>query len=87
MASNQARKQNGILKHWQNCGQRKVVLRVDSEQELLEVIRSAKQAGLISVVVQDAGRTQVASGTRTVGGIGPAREDLIDKVTGHLKLY
>lgn len=63
------------------------MLKVDSEQELLEVIRNAKQAGLITSLIQDAGRTQVESGTRTVGGIGPARGDLIDKVTGHLKLY
>lgn len=87
LAYSTARKHKGILKKWMDCGQRKVVLRVDSEQELLDLVKNAKQSGLISVVVQDAGRTQVASGTRTVGGIGPARGDLIDKVTGHLKLY
>ena len=87
LAYTQARKQNTLLKKWKDCGQRKVVLKVDSEQELLELMKRAKQSGLISVVIQDAGRTQVESGTRTVGGIGPARGDLIDQVTGHLKLY
>jgi PTH2 family peptidyl-tRNA hydrolase len=35
----------------------------------------------------DAGRTQIASGTRTVLALGPAPKDLIDSVAGHLKLF
>ena len=87
MAYEKACKFKSLLKKWMDCGQRKVVLRVENEQELLDMIKYAKQSGLINVIVQDAGRTQVASGTRTVGGIGPARGDLIDQITGHLKLY
>ena len=36
--------------------------------------------------IRDAGRTQIAAGTRTVLGIGPAPVPLIDAVTGDLKL-
>lgn len=60
---------------------------MDSEEELLAVMKNAKNSGLISVLIQDAGRTQVESGTYTVVGIGPGPGGAIDQVTGHLKLY
>lgn len=75
------------MKKWSECGQRKVVLKVDSEKELLDVMHNARKNGLISVLIQDAGRTQIESGTRTAIAIGPAKGSLIDQVTGHLKLY
>lgn len=87
MAYKHAKKDSGILKKWMNCGQPKVVVKVDNEEQLLQIMKTAKQNGLISVVVCDAGRTQVESGTRTVVGVGPGPVDIIDKVTGHLKLY
>lgn len=48
---------------------------------------AAKAAGVNHHVVMDAGRTQVASGTRTVLAVGPAPVELVNKLTGHLKLY
>ena len=42
--------------------------------------------GLPVFVVHDAGRTQVAAGSRTVLAIGPAAKSQVDRVTGHLKL-
>lgn len=86
-AYKQAKKQSSLLKKWKESGQRKVVVKVESEENLLDVLRNAREAGLIAVYIQDAGLTQVASGTKTVGGIGPGPEKLIDQVTGHLKLY
>jgi PTH2 family peptidyl-tRNA hydrolase len=47
----------------------------------------ARTAGLVAESIRDAGRTQIASGTRTVCAIGPAPSTLIDLITGHLKLY
>ena len=49
--------------------------------------REARKQGLVACVIRDAGRTQIAAGSRTVLAIGPAPKQLIDKVTGHLKLY
>ena len=39
------------------------------------------------MIIHDAGRTQIASGTATVLGIGPGPSSVIDNVSGHLKLY
>ena len=47
----------------------------------------ARALNLVSSVVEDAGRTQIASGSKTVVGVGPGPQSEIDKVMGHLKLY
>lgn len=76
-----------LLKQWEYCGQPKVVVKAPDEDCLLELLTHAKEVGLPVSLIQDAGRTQIAPGSRTVLGVGPGPADLIDKVTGHLKLY
>ncbi|KAM3418882.1 hypothetical protein BST61_g4845 [Cercospora zeina] len=75
-----------LLKRWEHLGQAKVALRVDSEDEMLMLQATAVSLGLCAQVIHDAGRTQIASGSATVLGIGPAPKSKIDEVTGHLKL-
>jgi PTH2 family peptidyl-tRNA hydrolase len=88
MAFQQAmRRQPKILNSWQGSGQQKVVLKTDDVTSLLAIQREATNAGIITSLVRDAGHTQVAAGSMTVLGVGPAPEELIDKVTGHLKLF
>merc|ERR1719290_205075 len=62
------------LKLWERHGQPKVVEKV------------ADAEGLITSLICDAGRTQIAAGSRTVLGVGPGPVHLVDQVTGHLKL-
>ncbi|XP_023372359.1 peptidyl-tRNA hydrolase 2, mitochondrial isoform X2 [Otolemur garnettii] len=81
------RKNPEVLKQWEYCGQPKVVVKAPDEETLVELLTHAKMLGLTVSLIQDAGRTQIAPGSRTVLGIGPGPADLIDKVTGHLKLY
>ena len=57
------------------------------EEGLKILKKQAEEIGLATVIIYDAGRTQVESGSATVLGIGPAPADIIDKITGHLKLY
>ncbi len=71
---------------WVAEGQRKVVLKVTSEAQLIEVMRVATLEGLATAMIEDAGRTQIPSGTKTAVGIGPALEKDIDHVTEKLKL-
>lgn len=73
-------------KTWIMLGQPKVVLKVNSEEELLEIANTAHKAGLIVSAVRDAGKTQVKAGTVTVVGIGPGFVDRVDSITQHLKL-
>jgi len=75
------------LSAWRRTGQEKVVLRVDSEDELISVYKRALERGLPTSLIVDAGRTQLKPGTKTTVAIGPAPEELIDAITGHLKLY
>ncbi|XP_034034897.1 peptidyl-tRNA hydrolase 2, mitochondrial [Thalassophryne amazonica] len=76
-----------LLKQWEYCGQPKVVVKAPDEEALIDLLSHAKEVGLPISLIQDAGRTQIAPGSRTVLGIGPGPSDLIDHVTGHLKLY
>ena len=71
---------------WKNQGMKKVILGVETEKELLKLRQDAEDSGLIVAIIADAGRTELAPGTVTAVGIGPADEEKIDRVTGHLKL-
>ncbi|KAH8697714.1 SART-1 family-domain-containing protein [Talaromyces proteolyticus] len=75
-----------ILKRWERGGQAKVALQVKTEEDMLLLQAQAISLGLCARVIHDAGRTQIASGSRTVLGIlGP--KSIVDQVTGHLKLF
>ncbi|MCD6483157.1 MAG: peptidyl-tRNA hydrolase [Candidatus Aenigmarchaeota archaeon] len=71
---------------WLSEGAKKVVLKVSSLKTLLNLYEKAKKLKLPVVIIRDAGKTQVNKGTITCIGIGPEREDKIDKITGKLKL-
>lgn len=81
------RRNPSLLKQWEYCGQPKVVVKAPDEETLIDLLGHAKEVGLPVSLIQDAGRTQIAPGSRTVLGIGPGPADLIDRVTGDLKLY
>jgi PTH2 family peptidyl-tRNA hydrolase len=76
-----------MLKVWEQSGQAKITLKCNSEEEMLHLQKTAEKHGLVAKSIQDAGRTQIAAGSRTVLAIGPGPVDVIDSVTGHLKLY
>jgi len=71
---------------WRKEGQKKVVLKVKDENELLMYLESAKASKLKTALITDAGRTVIAPGTKTCVGIGPDEDDKLDVVTGQLKM-
>ncbi|XP_050311824.1 peptidyl-tRNA hydrolase 2, mitochondrial-like isoform X2 [Anthonomus grandis grandis] len=76
-----------LLRDWLKNGGTKIALRVESEEQLLDLDKKAKELNVLSSIIRDAGQTQVAPGTRTVIAIGPAPKSVLEKITGHLKLY
>lgn len=71
---------------WEDEGQAKVAVRVDTEDEMHELQAKAMAAGLVTCFIEDAGRTQIAAGSRTVLAIGPAPTYAFQGLTSHLKL-
>lgn len=74
-----------LTKSWLNEGGKKVVLKTKTLGELLDAADKATRAGLVTAIIKDAGLTEVKPGTVTCVGIGPDKEDRIDKITKKLK--
>ena len=74
------------VKKWRQQGMAKIVLKVKDESELLHYLQLAKDASLTTALITDAGRTVVASGTKTCVAFGPDEAEKIDLVTGKLSL-
>ncbi|KAL8827447.1 MAG: hypothetical protein Q9170_007013 [Blastenia crenularia] len=77
---------NPVLKKWERMGQAKVVVQAKNEDELQTLQAQAISLGLCAQIIHDAGRTQIASGSATVLGVGPGPKSVVDQVTGGLKL-
>ncbi|GLB36394.1 putative peptidyl-trna hydrolase [Lyophyllum shimeji] len=75
-----------LVQHWERTGQAKIALKATSEEQILELEAIAKSLNLCARSIVDQGLTQVAEGTRTVLGIGPAPVALVNEVTGKLRL-
>lgn len=73
---------------WLNGSFTKVVVAVNSEQELSDIYDQAGAAGLMVSKIVDNGLT-VFNGqpTWTCIAIGPAKPSQVDPITGHLPLY
>ena len=63
----------------------KIAVSVDSEEELLGIYRAAN--GLPRALIRDAGRTEFhGTPTWTAVAVGPAPDEMVNKITGSLKL-
>jgi len=75
-----------LRKAWLSEGQKKVVLKADDERTLHELKVIAERNGISSSLIQDAGMTEIPPGTITALGLGPAKSEDLDKITGTLTL-
>lgn len=75
------------MDEWMNGLYTKISVGVSSEGELLQIYEEAKERGLPVALVTDSGLTEFHGvKTKTCLCIGPARNEELDAVTGHLKL-
>ena len=74
------------LHKWEKSGSPQIALKCPDEEEMDYIASKAQEYDIPVYFVTDAGRTEVAAGSRTVLGLGPAPEHVVDKITSHLKL-
>ncbi len=87
-ASNSVRKrEKNKWKRWMEQGGKKIILKAESEKDLIELKELAEKRNLSTSLIKDAGYTEISSGTITALGIGPDEEEKIDDVTGALETY
>ena len=72
---------------WFSDGQKKVVVKCQNESTLRELQQHAREIGLTSSLIIDAGLTEVPPSTVTCLGVGPASGSEVDKITGNCTLF
>ena len=81
-------KRRSFVREWQEQSNEKiVVLECHSLDAMKSMQSKAAELGVFTAPIADAGRTEIEPGTITCMAVGPGYENIIDKVTGHLKLY
>ncbi|MCI4349475.1 MAG: peptidyl-tRNA hydrolase Pth2 [Thermoplasmata archaeon] len=81
-----SRRSRDAFDAWQKGGAKKIALQASTLEAMEELERKARSMGIPAIMVEDAGLTEVAPGTRTVLGLGPARSEELDRITGSLDL-
>ena len=76
-----------MVNRWLRGGQAKITLKCPNKDVMDELYAKAISLGVNAIVIHDAGRTQIAAGSATVLGLGPAPKAVLDQITGELKLY
>ena len=80
------RENSEIADKWKNLGEKKVVVKVENEEQLTNLFQKIKDNDIPVTLIRDAGLTQIKPGTKTCFAVGPWYEDEIDKFTKDLKL-
>lgn len=71
---------------WEAEGMKKIVVGAKDIKEFMKIKEKVKEAKIPYSVIRDAGRTQLRPGVVTAMGIGPVKEEKVDKITKDLKL-
>jgi PTH2 family peptidyl-tRNA hydrolase len=76
---------NGVSA-WERTGCAKIAVKCPAQEEMERIAVAALELDIPVYLVEDAGRTQIAAGSRTVLGLGPAPVEVFEGLTSHLKL-
>jgi PTH2 family peptidyl-tRNA hydrolase len=75
------------LKQWKDCGQPKIVLKVDSLDHLMQIYETCiSRKDVPCVIIFDEGLTQIDP-SYTVVGLGPTTSSSVKDVVTSLRLY
>lgn len=74
-----------LINSWENTGCKKIVLKIKTESQMNKIQDNANKFNLTTHIVTDAGKTQVAAGSKTVLGIF-GESKYINQFVSHLKL-
>lgn len=72
---------------YMSYAQGKISVGVDNEAQLIKVVQSCKEKGLIACTVTDAGRTFFNGPTMTVGAVGPCYREDLPRIARQLRLF
>ncbi len=80
-------RQQSYLMQWLEGSFAKICVSVDSEAELNEIVKKARDLGLVCSTIVDNGNTEFNGvPTKTCCAIGPWDSEELNTITGHLKL-
>ena len=71
---------------WLEVGMPKIVVYATDADALMQLEARAHAQQIPACLVRDAGRTVLSAGTITCLGLGPASADVVDPLTGDLRL-
>ena len=74
------------LVEWQNTGETKIAVWCKDNKEMEKIRMKANELNIRTVFVIDEGRTELDPQTITCMALGPAPDDIMDKVTKRLRL-
>jgi len=75
-----------LLEAWLASGQKKICVKGNDAEHLLQLEKQSRERDITTVKINDAGHTQIPSGSLTVLSLGPDMETNLNKITGDLKL-
>ncbi|KAJ2657014.1 hypothetical protein IWW48_004728 [Coemansia sp. RSA 1200] len=76
-----------VLREWERTGQAKVTLKCLDREEISKLQHEADSAGLVAASAADTAGNNSSSSEPAVLGIGPGPINIINTVSGGLKLY
>ncbi|MFW6029484.1 MAG: aminoacyl-tRNA hydrolase [Halanaerobiales bacterium] len=74
------------MEEWMNGLYKKIVVYVESKEELIELYNQANDLNIPTALIKDEGLTEFDKPTYTALAIGPDKSNDIDKITGTLPL-
>lgn len=81
------RRNSGNVDDYMAHGQPKITVAVDDEAELVKCFQLCREAMLVTVIVQDAGRTELDGKTLTMAAVGPCLRSALPQPVKRLQMF